>query len=287
MEDIRIKLLTSEWQSLVGPPGADGADAVLPSAVFASIYRATDFTLVNGAAASAISLSNEVLDSGSIWAIGSPTRLTVPEAGMYIIHVQLAYTAAGNGSLSVMFYKNGVEQFRDQPGVLTGTAYHTVSAMMDCSASDYIEIFLAWASGGTDLTIVGGAAKTLVQLNLSLASSATLSGGGTTWLPMLEHGVVGATKTIDWSAGHKQFIILDEDCTLTFTNPSGGHSYTLLVAQDTAGGNLLIWPASIRWPWGARPDETLVGLRVDLYTFIWVPSLSVYLASYNSNYQVS
>lgn len=290
MEDVRIKLVTSEWQSLVGPPGANGVDAILPESVFASVYRATNFTVVDGAAAVAISFSNEVLDSGSVWVVGSPTRFTIPSAGMYLIHAQVSVSALGNGELFIMVYKNGVEQFRFSPAVFGGggglLSYHGSTALLSCAAADYIEVFLYW-DAGADLTVIGGADKTLFQIHDLSASSIELTGGGTTWLPMLEHGIVGATKTIDWSAGHKQFIILDVNCTLTFSNPAGGHSYTLLVAQDTAGGNLIVWPASVIWPWAARPDETLVGLRVDLYTFIWVPSLSVYLGSYNSNYKVS
>jgi hypothetical protein len=89
------------------------------------------------------------------------------------------------------------------------------------------------------------------------------------------HGaaVVGATETINIENGNVHTILLDENCTLTFSNPSASGracSFTLLVKQDGTGGNTITWPASVDWPNAVAPTLTTAGNAVDIFTFFTV-----------------
>jgi hypothetical protein len=67
-----------------------------------------------------------------------------------------------------------------------------------------------------------------------------------------EVGDGGATYTINWTNGASQAIILNDNLTLTLTNPFVGGAYILRLVQTT-GGQTVTWPSSVIWPGGATP----------------------------------
>ncbi len=86
------------------------------------------------------------------------------------------------------------------------------------------------------------------------------------------HGsaVVGATETIDLANGNIHKILLDVNCTLTFTGaPAAGisASFTLYVKQDGSGGNTITWPGAVQWRGGTAPAQTTTSNALDIYVF--------------------
>lgn len=97
--------------------------------------------------------------------------------------------------------------------------------------------------------------------------------------PLYDNGNSGASKTIDWNNGNDQYLVLDNNCTLTFSNPVDGGRYVLLIK----GGFLITWPSSVSWAGGTTP--TISGsTKHDLFTFMYKSSLSKYVGAFNLDY---
>lgn len=97
--------------------------------------------------------------------------------------------------------------------------------------------------------------------------------------PLFDNGNSGATKTIDWNNGNDQYLVLDSNCVLTFSNPVDGGRYVLLVK----GGFTITWPSDVVWAGGTAP--TISGsTKHDLFTFMYKSSLSKYVSAFNLDY---
>lgn len=89
---------------------------------------------------------------------------------------------------------------------------------------------------------------------------------------LITNGNGGANKTIDWTAGNYQSIILNSTPTvLTFTAPPGVASVHLFLIQDAGGSKTVTWP-TIKWGEGLVPTLTTTANAVDIVTFVWTGS---------------
>lgn len=96
-----------------------------------------------------------------------------------------------------------------------------------------------------------------------------------------DNGNSGAAKTIDWALSNTHYLTLDNNCTLTFSNPIDGIRLILLVK----GGFTITWPASVEWPAGTAP--TISGASDwDLFTFLYKGAEAKYVGSYNLEYSL-
>lgn len=59
-------------------------------------------------------------------------------------------------------------------------------------------------------------------------------------------GNITTTATINWANGNVQTATLTGNTTLTFSNPTNGQIYTLILTQDVVGGWVVTWP-SLTW----------------------------------------
>lgn len=93
------------------------------------------------------------------------------------------------------------------------------------------------------------------------------------------HGNTGSTETIDLASGAVHRIVLDDNCTLTFTGAAAdvAYSFTLIVVQDGGGGNTITWPASVDWPGAAAPTLSSGGGDVDVFTFLTTDGGTIWL----------
>lgn len=82
-------------------------------------------------------------------------------------------------------------------------------------------------------------------------------------------GTVGTTEAIDWNAGNVQQLVLDENLTLTMTNPVSGMAYTLILIQDGSGTNTVTWPANVKWPGGTAPTISAGAGDIDVVTLLY------------------
>jgi hypothetical protein len=139
----------------------------------------------------------------------------------------------------------------------------------------------------TVTTLVGATVATLPTtatayvVNLDSAGTSWVSGGPlvTGWV---KHAAAGATETADLSVGVKHRIILDENLTLTLTNPVDSATYTIEFVQDAGATNTVTWAdeANIYWSdGGVAPVITATANAISLCTFIYDGTLSKYLGA--------
>ena len=79
------------------------------------------------------------------------------------------------------------------------------------------------------------------------------------------------TTAIDVSLGNVVDMTLDNNPTLTFTNPAPtgtGGSFTLVLRQDASGSRTVTWPGSVRWAGATAPTLTTTASKVDIITFV-------------------
>lgn len=97
---------------------------------------------------------------------------------------------------------------------------------------------------------------------------AKFQNGATFWREVAI-GASGAAKTIDWTQGNKQAVILSADCEFTFTAPAGPCNLVLRLVQDGTGSRLVTWPGSVKWPAGTAPTLTTTTWAEDLVCFYY------------------
>ena len=70
-------------------------------------------------------------------------------------------------------------------------------------------------------------------------------------------GTISGTAGLDLSAANFFRHTLSGNVTFEFNNPEAdpaGNSFTLIVAQDSAGGHTITWPSSVEWDSGTAPS---------------------------------
>ena len=118
----------------------------------ASAVRATNQSIPNSAN-TAISFSGVTYDDYGMWAVGNPTRLTIPAAltGKRILIVgQLDWTANVTGTRGAALIKNGTTRIAEAAfGTTTSSHVPLTPVALDVPVtSDYYEIQAFQASGG-------------------------------------------------------------------------------------------------------------------------------------------
>src|SRR3989344_9214818 len=79
--------------------------------------------------------------------------------------------------------------------------------------------------------------------------------------------------TVNIENGNTYSLILNDDCSFTFANPTGSGnacSFTLILKQDQVGGWQVAWPTSMRWQSGVTPELTTYPGDFDVLTFFTV-----------------
>lgn len=94
-------------------------------------------------------------------------------------------------------------------------------------------------------------------------------GGGGGSAGFNDAGNSGTSKTIDWSTARTQKLTLTDNCTLSFSNPTAGDTYSLIIHQDGTGGRTITWPASVKWPGGTAPTLSSGASEIDIVELIY------------------
>jgi hypothetical protein len=137
-----------EQRYLLDDTGAsDFGPATLPTA---RVYRNTTFAMgANGGGI--VNMSTARYDNWAMWSSLQPARLTVPEAGVYVMAAHLTMTAANptGNYIQPLLRRNGVNWVgASNVGVSQFDA--TVATTLVLGAGDYIELHVfAGPSGGT------------------------------------------------------------------------------------------------------------------------------------------
>jgi hypothetical protein len=96
------------------------------------------------------------------------------------------------------------------------------------------------------------------------------------------HGNTGATETIDLENGNVHRIVLDQNTTLTFSNPPATGTYgqfRLIVVQDGTGSRTITWPASVDWSSGVAPTLSTGANDIDVLDFFTVDAGTIWYGS--------
>jgi hypothetical protein len=101
---------------------------------------------------------------------------------------------------------------------------------------------------------------------------------------LINVGNSGGALAINWNSGNVQLVTLNDDPTITFSNPQSGGRYVLILKQDGAGSHAVTWPAEVLWPGGTEPTLTITGNKVDIITFVYDGVSGKYYGGYSQNY---
>ena len=88
----------------------------------------------------------------------------------------------------------------------------------------------------------------------------------------------GTAKTVDWNNGDHQKILMTDNCTLTFTDPTttGIHYFSLEVIQDATGSRTVTLPSNVKTPGGTGFTASTAANAYDILTFRYNSSRDVY-----------
>lgn len=96
-----------------------------------------------------------------------------------------------------------------------------------------------------------------------------------------DNGNSDSTSTINWKLGNKQKITLNDNCTLSFTNPSGPCNLILKIIQDGTGSRTITWPVSIKWPDSVTPTLTTNPDAIDIISLYFDGTYYYGVGSFN------
>lgn len=78
-----------------------------------------------------------------------------------------------------------------------------------------------------------------------------------------DNGNSGTAKTIDWRNGNHQKVLMTDNCTFTFTNPTRPCMLSLKLTQDGSGGRTITLP-SIKWVGASVPSFSTAIDSIDI-----------------------
>ena len=125
--------------------------------IMASTYvrRTTDQSVPN-ATFTAISWNTEDNDTLGAWAAGSPTRITIPSNGLYLMMCNVKFNGGSGGERQLRFYLNSTKYISTQVIPIAGNPQGLVIATLRrFTAADYVEA-MVYTSSGAGVTINGG-----------------------------------------------------------------------------------------------------------------------------------
>ena len=89
----------------------------------------------------------------------------------------------------------------------------------------------------------------------------------------------GSTYTVDISTGNIFNLILNANCTFTFSNPTASGtacSFRLVLKQDATGSRLATWPASVAWPSNTTVTLSTLPASFDVIEFLTLDGGTTY-----------
>lgn len=137
----------------------------------ARAYRSSAQSIATGTWDSA-SFDVERYDNDGIWVIGSPTRFTIQEAGIYLLWGQVAFSVNATGQRGVRLRVNGatIAASIQTNTNATDTTQIVCSSPWQMAAADYMEVQVFQASGGALNLAASGATNSATEGSVALLS---------------------------------------------------------------------------------------------------------------------
>lgn len=165
----------------------------------------------------------------------------------------------------------------------TGISSYTIGNYLRASGATTLE----QRTPAQVLSDIGGVPTTRTltingtTLDLSANRSWTIAAG---FDAVYDNGTSGAgTKNFDWSNGLTQKISLTGNSTWTFSNPSSGERYEVLISQDATGGRTITFP-EIYWEGKTVPTPSSNANAKDKLVLTY--DGSIYWGQYYKNFGV-
>lgn len=224
-------------------------------------------------------LSASMSDSATSASLTSDTNFAAKSGeGMVIIDEgqateELSYATGKTGaSLTIPLANRGLEGGSPQAHDDGASVKGIFSALMWNDLVDSLTNLVSKTTGALDTTKVVDLdtaqtleSKTLTAPIMSAAQFTTQA----YFDAEVDNGNSSTADTITWTAGNKQKSTLTDNCTFTFTAPSGPCNLILKLIQDGTGSRTVTWPATVKWPAGTAPTLTTTAAGVDLVSFYW------------------
>ena len=123
-----------------------------PAAVGARVYRDSAQTIADNTL-TAITFSDVRFDTHGMFALASPTKLTILIAGVYVVSAHIAWAVNDVGRRTCYIEKNGTGIYiaGDQRNAVTQASRRTeisISTIYQFAKNDYIELIVLQESGG-------------------------------------------------------------------------------------------------------------------------------------------
>lgn len=117
-------------------------------------------------------------------------------------------------------------------------------------------------SGGTGASSVAAANQILTTATITITES---TGSG----------------TIDWSKGNSFYLLLNANCTLSFSNQVDGQVISVAIL-NTASNYTVTWP-SMKWAGGVAPTMT-IGAHYDVYSIYYNNAAGQFFGAFVQNF---
>lgn len=90
--------------------------------------------------------------------------------------------------------------------------------------------------------------------------------------------------TLDLSLSSSFKILLTDNPTLVFTNPTSGGVTTILLKQDSTGNRVVTFPGNVLWQGGVVPTFSVNPNKIDIVTIYYDNQQDIYLGSAITDY---
>jgi hypothetical protein len=184
--------------------------------------------------------------------------------------LSLAASSITSGTLGVTRGGTGIASAAANGQVLIGTGAGYALSTLTGTAN---QIIVTNGSGTITLSTPQsiGTTSTPQFAKLALGTGAHASAllylsGGTHSALINDNGNCGAADTFNLALGNIQKTTLDNNCVISFSNPTAGTIYVIQVVQDGTGSRTVTWP-TILWNGAGAPTLSTGAADVDL---IWL-----------------
>lgn len=179
-----------------------------------------------------------------------------------------------DGATTAFSFFAGVGQFRAE-GAITALSYRTIGGtstefLKADGTVDTNTYLTSYTETDTLASVTSRGATTSDNLTLNgIISINDVNVTGHTYGSEIDNGNSGTADTIDFTTSNFQLSTLTDNCTFTFTAPTGPATLILKLVQDVTGSRTVTWPATVTWAGGKAPTLTTTPSGVDIITFYY------------------
>lgn len=136
---------------------------------FAKVVRTTNLSLATSGTIQVVPFESALVNRNTLWAVATPSRITVDKPGTYQISAQVEFAASATGDRELAIRKNGVAADLLKVTIKSATLANDLSltGYLQLTVGDYVELYANQTSGGA-LNLTATAAKESPALSLAL-----------------------------------------------------------------------------------------------------------------------